>query len=752
MTITSTPSTKSYATDGVTVAFPIPFPFDTAEDLSLILTDASGNPAPVTSGIVITGGNGSTGTATFDTAPAADQDFTVSDDLELTQEADYTDNDAFPAETHERALDRGVRISKRLLRTIGRAPLLPDGDPIAVAGGMAMPSVVNRKGKYWFWNASNGDLEAAAALGTTTISQSIIGALLYGDQTEAEAINGILPSNTGYPECHVRRYGAVQNGVTDDRAAWAAADLVAAGRKIKGAGNGVSHIGAALTINSPINDTHNQVFSTTSAVTLGARAVRPEWFGSAAGNIRLAVNALPSTGGAVYFQQATYPPSYDTADGTGDIAGTDYLAKPGVKLYGTLPDWNAGHTGFVAGTGTIIQGLFAVFADGFEIHGGIGVDCSDAVVTALYGGTAKDAFVIFQPNKAVPTYIKNVKIDAVRGVAKSPGSMIHAVLIEATQQSWVGLAEGSNAYHCVVVKSLYTQVDEVRSFLAGGEGLILKSDDYANMGAVQVGKAILDCASSTFGLRVEATGAAGDAVQIDSVYVHGAVVGVSIASSGQILADVQIDKVIVDGATTGVQFDGVRRCNIDQVILSNITGDAVVSTVNQATAARVGEAFCTNIGGNAMNAQGLLRVGHLTVDAVTGYAFTYGGSGRIYMEDGYTELSAPTAGYWPLLSALTGTWANYAASTESNWQIRLRPGGKVGLDGLIVGTGNVITLSAQVRPPKNMRFPCSGGSGGPAYNHVELVVASNGIIGPTNTAACANYLSVDGIEWPVPGF
>jgi hypothetical protein len=49
---------------------------------------------------------GAEGTITFNTAPAASTEVLIVSDTELVQTVDYVDNDAFPAETHERQMDR----------------------------------------------------------------------------------------------------------------------------------------------------------------------------------------------------------------------------------------------------------------------------------------------------------------------------------------------------------------------------------------------------------------------------------------------------------------------------------------------------------------------------------------------------------------------------------------------------------------------------------------------------------------------
>lgn len=222
MTITSTPSEIAYAGDGVSTVFTIPFAFDTTADLKVTKTDSSGNISVLTTGFSVSGGAGSTGSLTLTSALAVGYTLTILDDPERIQDADYVSNDAFPAESHEKALDHGVRLSKRLWQLVQRCIRTQDGDPITGAG-MTLGTVDNRKGKYLFFNAVTGAIEYATAIIGSTLSQSIIGQFL-NPQTDAEAAAGVTPTNYSYapgPLLDARRYGVVADGVTDNATALA---------------------------------------------------------------------------------------------------------------------------------------------------------------------------------------------------------------------------------------------------------------------------------------------------------------------------------------------------------------------------------------------------------------------------------------------------------------------------------------------------------------------------------------------------
>lgn len=215
MTISSTASEISYAGNGATVAFAIPFPFDTSADIKVTSTvTATGDVSVLSSGFAITGGAGSTGTITFTTAPASTVSITLIDDPARTQPTDYVANDAFPAESHERALDRVTRLCKRLYQRSLRSLRVPDGDPVTDA---ELAPVSTRKGKYLFFDAITGAIDYATAIATTTLSQGTIGALLY-PRTAAEISAGVTPTNYFYPPGHVYRYGTNTTPGTTDMA------------------------------------------------------------------------------------------------------------------------------------------------------------------------------------------------------------------------------------------------------------------------------------------------------------------------------------------------------------------------------------------------------------------------------------------------------------------------------------------------------------------------------------------------------
>ena len=124
MTVLTTDNRRSYTGDGSTTVFAFPVFFLEAADVKVALrvNDVESTPVFNTDYMVSGAGNPSGGTVTFTVAPVSGATVVLFNDPALTQTVDYQDNDEFPAETHERALDKLTllvqRLSARLARTL----------------------------------------------------------------------------------------------------------------------------------------------------------------------------------------------------------------------------------------------------------------------------------------------------------------------------------------------------------------------------------------------------------------------------------------------------------------------------------------------------------------------------------------------------------------------------------------------------------------------------------------------------------
>jgi hypothetical protein len=131
MTLSTQLSKTSFAGNGVTTAFPLPFPFLREADIRVLLS-RDGAETPLTLGTHYTlsgAGSAEGGGLTLLTPPATGQTLVVWRAPAIVQEVDYVENSAFPAETHEAALDLLTMICQSLQEQVDRAVLYPVSTP-----------------------------------------------------------------------------------------------------------------------------------------------------------------------------------------------------------------------------------------------------------------------------------------------------------------------------------------------------------------------------------------------------------------------------------------------------------------------------------------------------------------------------------------------------------------------------------------------------------------------------------------------
>ncbi len=180
MTVSSAQNKVSYAGDGSTTVFSVPFLFQANADITAILRDGQGVETTWVEGTdyTLTGaGNPSGGTLTATTAPGSGEKLTIKRVVPLTQETDYPEGGQFPAQSHEDALDRGTMADQQLQEQIDRAVKLKATSALS---DIDFPEPGADKGVKW--NAAGTELvltaddpdvaQAAAAASATAAAAS----------------------------------------------------------------------------------------------------------------------------------------------------------------------------------------------------------------------------------------------------------------------------------------------------------------------------------------------------------------------------------------------------------------------------------------------------------------------------------------------------------------------------------------------------------------------------------------------------
>jgi hypothetical protein len=158
MTVSSTTTSVSYTGDGSTTSFPVTFAFfGTSTDAEIRVIErviATGVETTLVNGTdyTVSGGSGTTGTVTAAAAPAATKRWTIERTTELTQETDYVENDPFPAESHEQALDRLTMAAQEVSAAANRSVKFPVDDSTSLTA--TLPVAASRANKTIVFDAS----------------------------------------------------------------------------------------------------------------------------------------------------------------------------------------------------------------------------------------------------------------------------------------------------------------------------------------------------------------------------------------------------------------------------------------------------------------------------------------------------------------------------------------------------------------------------------------------------------------------
>ncbi|TQV80769.1 hypothetical protein [Denitrobaculum tricleocarpae] len=154
MTVTQQASKVTYAGNGQQVEFFVPFVFYDPEDLEVLKVTSDGSELTQVSGIDYTVYSGDqNGAVTMMAAPLDQERLVIVRKLPFEQPVDYRANDPFPAETHERGLDRLTLLCQQLDERLSRTFALSRGsisDP-------TLPPV--SAGALIGWNAAGDGLE-----------------------------------------------------------------------------------------------------------------------------------------------------------------------------------------------------------------------------------------------------------------------------------------------------------------------------------------------------------------------------------------------------------------------------------------------------------------------------------------------------------------------------------------------------------------------------------------------------------------
>jgi len=172
MTIASTNTKTIYAGNGSTTGFAIPFMFLRDDDIEVVLSKKGKECIQTISTHYQVSGAGAPngGVLTMNSAPATGETLVIRRNPTLVQEVDYVENDAFPAATHEAALDKLTMICQALSERLDRTITFRVSSAVT---GVEVPDP--EAGRILTWNDSGDNLvnKGAGEMGTILLPLSV---------------------------------------------------------------------------------------------------------------------------------------------------------------------------------------------------------------------------------------------------------------------------------------------------------------------------------------------------------------------------------------------------------------------------------------------------------------------------------------------------------------------------------------------------------------------------------------------------
>ena len=166
MSVSSTTTKVSYSGDGSQTVFAYTFKIFADADLRVIERASNGTETvkTLTTDYTVSGaGTDGGGNVTFVTAPASGVTVIIKRNLGLTQGTDYIDNDPFPAESHEDALDRLTFIAQNIQEQVDRC--IKASETNTLSGAEFTIGASDRANKIFAFDSS-GDVSITQEIGT----------------------------------------------------------------------------------------------------------------------------------------------------------------------------------------------------------------------------------------------------------------------------------------------------------------------------------------------------------------------------------------------------------------------------------------------------------------------------------------------------------------------------------------------------------------------------------------------------------
>ena len=333
-TVTIETTRIQYSCNGVTTVYTYPFEILEDDDLLAIKASSTGSETTLVLNVDYTvAGAGSTtgGTVTLTAASRCTSGYTLTllRNIELTQETDYVDGEAFSAESLENALDKTMLIQQQQQEELDRSMRVQKSSTLTDL------TIAPTAGKAIGFNS--------VATGLTTYNTSSLATIDFDNLSNYSSINAAITA-----------IGATEQAVVCNTAQALTANLVipANVQLIALKGCGITTTGYSLTINGSLDAGLYQIFSGTGSVVFGNGSIEKvpvQWFGAVGDGVADDSDALIAAAASVEaIHGVVFIPSGST------LRVTKTIPMGGISLIGAQRDTSrifADYDGTVLSTG-----------------------------------------------------------------------------------------------------------------------------------------------------------------------------------------------------------------------------------------------------------------------------------------------------------------------------------------------------------------------------------------------------------------
>lgn len=199
MTVSSESNLVIYVRTGTLTEYTYTYRADADEDIQVYVNDIR-----LLSGYTLTRNPDNVGgLVSMDSVGASGDLLAILRHLEVTQEIDYTPYDAFPAETHERGLDKLTMIAQQLGANTARNVRMPESeDPGRI--NVILPPVVDRAEKYMFFDDEGSVTAVEAELAAPSVFRVDIQDGTGGDDSRDMLHSETISGGANYPKIGVK--------------------------------------------------------------------------------------------------------------------------------------------------------------------------------------------------------------------------------------------------------------------------------------------------------------------------------------------------------------------------------------------------------------------------------------------------------------------------------------------------------------------------------------------------------------------